>query len=94
MASAAAVALGKIGNDTATSQRFTNPSPARRRRFVRRLPKGASCAPNDCWRKARTTAAAAIYDVIRKAEVPKQTDSRSDPRRDHRPRIGRHSAAR
>ena len=72
VASAAAVALGHIGNAAATKTLRQIVGRRSCRRSVRRLPRAACCAPNACWPTATQAEAVEIYDEVRRADVPKQ----------------------
>lgn len=71
VASTAAVALGKIGNDDATKSLRTalKSSPPRIRSAVA---EGCILCAERLNKEGKTSEAAALYDEIRKADVPKQ----------------------
>ena len=72
VASAAAVALGQIGNAPATKILRASRWPAPPPRSARRSPKGASCVPRRLLAEGKADEAAKLYDEVRKADVPKQ----------------------
>ena len=93
VAAAAAVALGRIGNATATKAlRQSLPTSAGPVRNA--VAEGCILCAERLMNEGKSNEAGEIYDEVRKADVPKQKKARSDPWRDSGPQGRRHSLAR
>ena len=71
VASVSAVALGRIGDEAAATA-LAGAWPARFPRFARRRPRAVSFARRSVLPPARQSKPSRIYDLVRKADLPKQ----------------------